>query len=54
MDKSKILTIADPETIARKRALEFLALSPTQKFESMLRLIKISYEVRQSNKQLKQ
>ena len=40
---------ADPATIEKKRALEFLALSPTDKFNALMQLIKISYEIRQSN-----
>jgi hypothetical protein len=44
----KRFTYADPETIAKKRALEFIALSPTEKFNSLIKLIKISYEIRES------
>jgi hypothetical protein len=43
-----------PEEIEKKRALEFMALSLTEKYESLMKLIKINYEVRMSNKDLKQ
>jgi hypothetical protein len=42
-----------PEAIARKRALEFLALSPTEKYDALISLIKITNEIRQSRKATK-
>jgi hypothetical protein len=39
-----------PEAIERKRALEFLALSPTEKYDALINLIKITNEVREAGK----
>jgi hypothetical protein len=46
--KKEPLTILSPEEIERKRALEFLALSPTERFYSAMRLMTISYQIRES------
>jgi len=50
MDKK--FPYADPMEIEKKRALEFLALSPTERFNALIQLIKINYEIRRSNKEL--
>jgi hypothetical protein len=47
--KSK-MTILPPEELEKKRALEFLALSTTEKFDAALNLMKISQEIRESRK----
>jgi hypothetical protein len=39
-----------PECVERKRALEFLALSPTEKYDALINLIKITNEVREAGK----
>lgn len=49
MQKGK-LTILPPEELEKKRALEFLALSSTEKFYSAMRLMTISYQIRESIK----
>jgi hypothetical protein len=36
------------ESIERKRALEFLALSPTEKYDALINLIRITNEVREA------
>jgi hypothetical protein len=43
-----------PEEIEKKRARDYMALSPTEKYHSLMRLIKINYEIRLSNKSLPQ
>ena len=43
----------NPDEKEKLRALEFLALTPTQKFDALMQLIAISYEVRQAKKNKK-
>jgi hypothetical protein len=47
MEKGKMI-ILPPEELEKKRALEFLALSPTEKFYAAMRLMTISYQIRES------
>ena len=47
MQKGK-MTILPPEELEKKRALEFLALSSTEKFYAVMRLMTISYQIRES------
>jgi len=47
---NKKFPYADPATIEKKRALEFMALSFEDKYKRLMQMIKISYEIRQSNK----
>ena len=47
MKKEQITSLA-LEAIERKSALEFLALSPTEKFYAAMRLMTISYQIRES------
>ena len=44
------MTILPPEKLEKKRALEFLALTPTEKFYAAMRLITVAYQIRQSIK----
>lgn len=44
---------ASPEENEKRRALEYMALSPTEKYYALMKLIQINYEIRQSNKYLK-
>lgn len=44
------MNILPPEELEKKRALEFLALSPTEKFEILMKRIKDCYEIRESRK----
>jgi hypothetical protein len=37
-----------PESIEKKRALDFLALSPTEKYDALIKLIQITNEVREA------
>ena len=46
------MTILPPEELEKKRALEFLALSAAEKFEVALKLMKVSYEIRESRKKI--
>ncbi|MCW3124698.1 MAG: hypothetical protein JWO03_356 [Bacteroidetes bacterium] len=52
MPKEKLI-ILPPEEIARRRALEFLALSPTEKYDALIKLIEISNEVKEAGKALR-
>ena len=45
---NNILNHGDPETLEKKHALEYLALSPTEKFRVLMNLIEISYEIRKA------
>jgi hypothetical protein len=40
--------ILPPEEMERKRALEFLALTPTQKYDALIKLIEITNEIREA------
>ena len=46
------LNIGEPEVLEKKRALEFLALSPTEKYYVIMNLIKVSYEIRNAGLQI--
>lgn len=54
MHKDRKFSYATPEENEKRRALEYMALSPTEKYYALMKLIKINYEIRQSNKSLKQ
>ncbi len=40
------LNTGKPEELERKHALEFLALSPTEKYRAIMNLIQVNYEIR--------
>ena len=42
------MSYGDPEMLAKKRALEQMALTPTERYEALMQLIKLNYEIRQS------
>jgi hypothetical protein len=48
----KTLPYGTPEEIEKQRALAYMALSPTEKYNSLMRLIKAAYAIRMSNKAL--
>ena len=42
-----------PEELEKNRALEFLSLSPTEKFWSLMNLIEISFIIKENAKSIK-
>jgi hypothetical protein len=48
--KKEQISSSTHESIERNRALEFLALSPTEKYDALINLIKITTEVREAGK----
>jgi hypothetical protein len=48
----KTLPYGRPEEIEKQRALAYMALSPTEKYNSLMRLIKAAYAIRMSNESI--
>jgi hypothetical protein len=44
------MSYGDPEALAKKRALEHMALTPLERYEALMHLIKLNYEIRESKK----